>query len=166
MKLIASLPNAVKRNFFVERDGWDATIKVDYDTKRNPFPIRKISKTAKYIANRKMKVTKVEVLKTARGFHLRIWLDDEIGPYTALRIQSMLGDDPERQRFNRIRVRKKQNGWNVLFNAKYRGKTLAWKEDLDDEKSKVVGKFFWKKVMQETHDLSLTNAARILLKGK
>jgi len=165
MRLIPSFPNAVKRSFFIEREGWDATIKVDYDDNKSVISTKRLKATAEFLEKKKIGVIRVEVAKTTHGHHLRMWLDKEIGPYTTLRIQAMLGDDPERQKFNRIRVRKKMNGWNVLFNAKYRGKTLAWKEDLDDENSKTIGKFFWKKVMQEVRDPKLVDLVETTMSG-
>lgn len=163
--LIPSFPNAVKRSFFIETEGWDANIKVDYDTKRNPIKTRNLSNTAKYMSKHKISVTNCEVSKTRKGYHLRVWLSKPIGPYTTLKLQSMLGDDPMRQIFNARRVRNKRDGWNVLFNEKWRGKTLAWKESLDIEESKNIGKFFWFNAMKEEKDVGNTKKVETILRG-
>ena len=145
-KLIPSFPNAVKRSFFIEREGWDATIKVDYDDNKNRISSSKIRKASDFLRKKKLTVTKVKVSRTGKGYHLRLWLDKEIGPYTTLRIQSILGDDPERQKFNLKRVRRKLNGWNVLFTEKWRGRNIVWKDEFDSDKTKFV----WRKIMQES----------------
>jgi hypothetical protein len=138
---------AVRRSYDFERhqDGGDATLKVDYD---GVVPVRKIAVTGKYLKKRRFSIKRLEVSKTRKGHHLRIWLDKEIGPYTTLLLQSMLGDDPQRQKFNRIRVRRHKHGWNVLFNAKYRGKSARMEEVPDNLTTTVV----WKKIMQESAD--------------
>jgi len=146
--LIPSAKCAVKRSFYIEKEDWDATIKVDYDTNRNPISIRRIRSVAKFLHKHKLDIVKIVVSTTRKGYHLRIWLDKPIGPYRTLRIQSLLGDDPQRQKFNRIRVRRKMNFWNILFNQKWIGKTLAWKESPDQLMTKLV----WSKLSEEKYD--------------
>lgn len=151
--LIPSFPFAVKRTFFIEREGWDANIKVDYDDNKNKILIKNIRSASAFLKKKKLEVTKVKVSRTRKGYHLRIWLNKTIGPYTTLRIQSILGDDPERQKFNLIRVRKKMNGWNVLFTEKWRGKTQVWVDEFDEAKTKLV----WTKMMNETDKKDLSD---------
>jgi hypothetical protein len=150
--LIPSFPNAVKRTFFIEREGWDANIKVDYDDNKNRISVKRIREASLFIKKKKIEVIRVKVSRTGKGYHLRIWLNKPIGPYTTLKIQSILGDDPERQRFNLIRVRKKMNGWNVLFTEKWRGKTIVWIDEFDAAKTRLV----WRKIMKESDKDGLT----------
>lgn len=154
--LTPSFPNAVKRSFYVETEGWDADVKVDYDTKRNPFRIYRIQSAANFFKKYGLRVVDLKVYTTRKGHHLRIWLDRRIGPYRALRIQSILNDDPQRQRFNKIRVRKKMAGWNVLFTQKWIGKTLHWKETEDSEATKLV----WTKLGEERQEATLTKKVK------
>lgn len=160
-KLIPSFPFAVKRSFFIEREGWDANIKVDYDDNKNRILARNVRSASKFLKKKKLLVKKVKVSRTGKGYHLRIWLDKDIGPYTTLRIQSILGDDPERQRFNLIRVRKKMNGWNVLFTEKWRGKSLVWVDEFDEAKTKMV----WRKIMSEDSRVDISSLIEEELKN-
>jgi len=130
MRLVASFPIMVKRRYDIERDGWNAQIKVDYDEKH--IPMRRVQRVAGFFAKRRLNVLDADVRATRKGFHLRIWLDKDIGQYTALKAQEILGDDPMRQKFNRKRVRKKKPGWNVLFNEKWRGEKCIMREEKDE----------------------------------
>lgn len=130
MSLVSSFPIMVKRRYDIERDGWNAHIKVDYDKKH--IPMRRVGRVASFLSKRKLAVVGADVRTTRKGYHLRIWLDKDIGPYTALRAQEILGDDPMRQRFNRKRVRKQKPGWNVLFNEKWRGEKCIMREEKDE----------------------------------
>lgn len=127
-----SFPFAFKSRYYQERDGWDAHFKVDYDTHKNPISIKRIGETFQYLKKRDYTITRVEVFETGRGHHLRVWTNGKDLPaWTVLRIQRMFGDDPIRQRFNERRVRRREDGWNVLWNVKFRnGKTIS-REVLD-----------------------------------
>jgi hypothetical protein len=148
---------AVRRSYDFERDGWNATIKVDYD---GEIPFEKVQEAGEYLQKRKLAISNIEVSRTRKGHHLRIWLKQEIGPYTTLRLQSMLGDDAERQKFNRIRVRKRKHGWNVLFNAKYRGKSARMKEIPDELQTSLV----WKQIMSERKETVLERRIETMLR--
>jgi hypothetical protein len=134
--LVASFPNAAKRRYDIERSGWNAHIKVDYDEKR--IPMFRVKRVALFLSRGRLTVLHAEVCETRKGYHLRIWLDRAIGPYTALKAQEILGDDPMRQKFNRKRVRKHRPGWNVLFNEKWRGEKCIMREEKDDQLSATL----------------------------
>jgi hypothetical protein len=89
-----------------------------------------------------------------------MWLSERLGPYQTLRIQYLLNDDPQRQKFNMRRVRKKMAGWNALFTEKWIGKTLAWKENEDHK----LGKMVWTKLGEEKEDDALTEKVKKGLK--
>lgn len=122
-----SFPFVFKSRYYEERHGWNAHFKVDYDTHKNPLNFTKIKSTFAYLRSRKYIVKRVEVLETGRGHHLRVWTTaTDIPAWTVLRIQRMFGDDPIRQRFNERRVRRREDGYNVLWNVKYRnGKIIS-----------------------------------------
>lgn len=140
-KLVASFPMAVKRRYDIEKDGWDAHIKVDYDEKKIPF--HRIRRIVPFLSKRWLRVVRVEVAETRKGYHLRIWLNRPIGPYTALGAQEILGDDPIRQVFNKRRVRKRRPGWNVLFNEKWRGEKCIMRENPDADATREVTRILW-----------------------
>jgi len=139
-----SFPHAFKSRYYVERgDGWDATVKVDYDG-RNPLSIRKIMSAKKMIDRLRLVATRAEVSRTKKGHHLRVWLRSPHGrpvpARTILRLQAVFGDDPMRQKFNTARVRRDEPGWNVLFTCKYRNGILLYREEADAEKTIEVCK--------------------------
>jgi hypothetical protein len=140
--LRASFPCAFKSAFYVEGTSeWDADLKCDYD-QRNPLRQFRLREAAAYLVSRKIVVIKVVVATTRKGHHLRVWLDRRVGPYTALRLQAMLGDDPYRHRFNTRRVRHRREGWNVLFSAKYHNGILTSHEQFDALWTDVATRIF------------------------
>lgn len=134
-----SHPMAFKSRLYIERYGWDADIKVDIDDHKNPFRISNLRVTAKWLKSRSYLIKRVVGYKTGRGSHIRIWFvagssdtgGIDVPPYTVLRVQAMLGDDPVRQRFNMRRVRRHEDGWNVLWTEKWRNGELVSKETID-----------------------------------
>ena len=163
--LIPSYQRAFKSTFYIEETSayeefgptWNASLKVDYDTNRNPLKISLIKKTQKYMHRRGMHVWKIFVGKTRKGWHLRVWIQynplhvayDYYDHYwlpaaTTLKLQSMLGDDPFRQKFNASRVRRKKAGYNVLFTHKYYNGKLIGQEVFDPEMTKKVENIFRK----------------------
>lgn len=131
---------AFKSLYYVEDAFSDATIKVDYDTDRNPFNLEKVSKFIKsYFEKSQLKIKCLGVFSTGKGHHLRIWLKYEypfgykIPASKILEIQEKLGDDPKRIKFNKARVRRGEPYWNVLWRAKWRnGKVISKEEFLVD----------------------------------
>lgn len=136
MTYFASAPYAFKSRYYVEHTGWDADFKVDYDGHKNPIDFRKVRVAAAWLRKRNYVVRAVSAYRTAKGWHLRVWLEkfganEPVPPYTALRVQRLFGDDPVRARFNERRVRRGENGWNVLFNEKHRNGKLIYREELN-----------------------------------
>ncbi len=128
----ASAPYAFKSRYYVEHTGWDADIKVDYDGNRNPINFKRVRDTAAWLRKNKHTVGRLAVYRTAKGWHLRVWVvSGPLSPWTVLRVQRLLGDDPVRSRFNERRVRRGENGWQVLWNEKWRNGQLIYREELD-----------------------------------
>lgn len=129
-------------------DTWDASVKVDYDTARNPIRVRDWKNTAEYLKKHGYTVTRAFVGRSRKGWHLRLWLDPVIGGatyngcYTVLKLQEMLGDDPIRQRFNRGRVRRKRPGWSILFTHKFHNCELTSCEVYNPEWTKKAQAIF------------------------
>lgn len=141
-----SYPNAFKSMYYVERENWDADIKVDIDDHRNPLRTANLREAAAWLKKRDYRVTRVMGLKTRRGLHIRLWMFGtgfaEMPPYTVLRVQAMMGDDPMRSRFNRRRVVRHEQGWNVLWNQKWRNGKLVSEEVFDVELTKKLERIF------------------------
>lgn len=123
--------NAFKSRYYVENIEHDADVKVDWDGNRNPIRPRALRGLRAYLDSRSVKVTCAKVYKTSKGWHLRAWTSRRLGPYETLRAQSAAEDDPMRQRFNTRRVRRRERGWNVLWNKKYRNGQLIYREEID-----------------------------------
>lgn len=134
-----SFPHVFKSRYYVERTDWDAHFKVDYDTHKNPLSLTKIKRTFEYLKKRCYQVTRVKAYETGRGHHLRVWTNGhDLPAWTVLRIQSMFGDDPIRQRFNERRVRRREDAWNVLWNEKWRNGKLLSNEVFDERLTKQI----------------------------
>lgn len=134
-----SFPTAFKSRYYVEYRDWDAHFKVDYDTHKNPINLKKIKLTLQYLKQRSYEVTSIKAFETGRGHHLRVWTNGiDIPAYTVLRIQAMFGDDPIRQRFNMRRVRRREDGWNVLWNEKWRNGKLLSNEMFDERLTQQI----------------------------
>jgi len=135
-----SAARCFKSLYYEETKYSDATIKCDFD-KRNPMSVVRVSRVIERISSfrRDFMVRSLMICTTRKGHHLRMWLNTTRGIPTArsvLRIQSAMGDDPMRQRFNAARVRRGEPHWNVLWNKKIRnGKTVS-EEVLDVELTK------------------------------
>lgn len=155
--MINSFPHSFKSRYYVEKEHWNAHVKVDYDSDRNPPNLEDWRKTAAWLKRQATHVDRVSVFRTAKGFHLRMWLvrrvcpygvrvttvsDVDSKPWTILRIQKMLGDDPMRQRFNERRVRRKEDGWNVLWNEKWRNGRLLYRETEDTVLTREAERIF------------------------
>lgn len=143
-----SAPYAFKSRYYVEHTDWDADIKVDYDSNRNPLRMRVVRKAALWLERRRIFVDRLAVSRTAKGVHLRAWTSTPLGPYTVLRVQALLGDDPMRQCFNAARVRRKEPNWNVLFNEKWRNGRLLYREALSPELTERVARILKKEQQQ------------------
>ena len=128
-----SAPHAFKSRYYHEREGWDAAVKVDWDGNRNPITLRALRALREYLDGRRVAVVRAEVYSTAKGWHLRAWTARELGPYETLHAQSAAEDDPMRQRFNRMRVKRRERFWNVLWNEKWRNGHLLYRETLDEQ---------------------------------
>ena len=124
-----SHPHAFKSRYYLERDGWDAAVKVDWDGNRNPITRRALRALRAYLDGRRVVVTRAEVYRTAKGWHLRAWTSRPLGPHETLRAQAAAEDDPVRQKFNRCRVRRREDFWNVLWNEKHRNGRLIYREE-------------------------------------
>jgi len=142
----------------METEGWDATIKVDYDTARNPLLVRRIVSVLA-----ELEVVRLKVYRTRKGYHLRVWLSPgrvcpcvlsrqttacvrcggqgtlPMSARKILRLQAALGDDPMRQRFNARRVRRAKAGWNVLWNSKYKNGRCVMHEEVDVGLTTMIG---------------------------
>jgi hypothetical protein len=141
---------AYKSMFYAEDRYSDATIKVDYDTNRNPFHVNKVrtafgpksQASLAALERRKIVISRVMVFTTRKGHHIRIWIANaDLAPVpapTILRVQAALGDDPERQRFNAIRVRRGEPCWNVLWRLKIRNGKVLSREVYDKRLTDVV----------------------------
>lgn len=127
-----SFPHVFKSRYYHEKSEWDAHVKVDWDRGRNPIRVKYLRALREYLRSRSVQVENVKVYRTRKGWHLRVWTSRPLGPYEALRAQSAAGDDEMRQRFNLRRVRRKEEGWNVLFNEKYRNGRLIYREEMDE----------------------------------
>lgn len=137
-----SFPNAFKSKLYLEIDGWDAHLKVDHD-ERNPFSLRRLRKARANIERLAGPVERVDVYTTAKGHHVRVWLDLKwlegagfsrtVHATTILTLQAELGDDPQRQKFNAARVERGEPGWNVLWNRKVRNGHTVMMETLDED---------------------------------
>jgi hypothetical protein len=140
---------AFKSRYYVETRDHDADIKVDYDSHKNPPNLAEIREAAAWLKRRSYKVRRVIGYTTGRGYHVRIWLvwgAKETGhivpPYTVLRMQRMMGDDPVRARFNECRVRRQENGWNVLWTEKWRNGLKVSEERVDNVLTKQLERIF------------------------
>lgn len=125
--------HAFKSRYYVEKENADADVKVDWDDNRNPIKERLLRETRRWLDGRKIRIERLMILETAKGWHLRAWTSKRLGAYTTLRVQTMLGDDPVRQRFNARRVKRKERSWNVLWNEKWRNGQLIYREELNEE---------------------------------
>lgn len=125
-------PHAFKSRYYHERIGWDANVKVDWDTAKNPITIPNLLALRAYLDRRRARVERAEVYRTAKGYHLRAWTSRELGPYETLSAQSAAGDDPVRQLFNARRVRRREKFWNVLWNEKWRNGRRIYREELEE----------------------------------
>jgi hypothetical protein len=136
-----SRDNVFKSFFCIEDKFSDATLKVDYDNGRNPFDIRKVIRVLKTIKD-KFCIMELMVFKTGKGHHLRIWIARNdakvIGAKSILNLQSKLGDDPKRQKFNAARVRRREPYWNVLWRMKVRNGIVVSKEEFVSESSRKI----------------------------
>lgn len=126
-------PHAFKSRYYHERENWDAAVKVDWDTDKNPIAVPALLHLRAYLDKRRVRITRAEVYRTAKGYHLRAWTSRELGPYETLRAQAAAGDDPVRQMFNARRVRRREDFWNVLWNEKWRNGRLIYREELDEQ---------------------------------
>ena len=143
-----SYPHAFKSKLYVEHELADATLKVDYDTNRNPFSVRRVLRALdspavkRDLARNGATIRYVMVFTTGRGHHLRIWLAVPTRrPFPArvtLRIQATLGDDPMRQKFNAARVRRGEGGWNCLWRLKYRNGKILSQEVFDETATESI----------------------------
>lgn len=130
-----SFRNSFKSRLYLEIDGWDAAVKIDHDG-GNPFSIQRLRRLHGSILAAIGPVRDVAVYRTAKGHHVRIWAHPWTRVVTAraiLRIQALLGDDPKRQKFNARRVRRREAGWNVLWNTKLRNGHVVMVETFDVE---------------------------------
>lgn len=123
---------AFKSRYYVEDRQSDADVKVDWDRGRNPIRTKHLKALRNYLDRRGVKVSFAFVYSTSKGWHLRAWTSRRLGAYETLRAQSSAGDDPMRQRFNARRVRRKEVGWNILWNAKYRNGQIIYREERDE----------------------------------
>jgi len=141
-----SMRNAFKSSFYIEDEYEFAHVKVDFDTHKNPIKlttiVQALSNATHYRdalgVRRPLLIYDEMVFTTGRGHHLRLWLSAAYGvtvglpATTILRIQAACGDDPVRQRFNAIRVKRGESGWNVLWRQKWKNGSLISKEILDE----------------------------------
>jgi hypothetical protein len=123
---------AFKSRYYIEEIDTDADVKVDWDGNRNPIRVRALRSLRRYLDSRSVTVNCAKVFVTSKGWHLRAWTSRRLGPYETLRAQSAAEDDPMRQRFNARRVRRKERGWNILWNAKHRNGQLIYREEADE----------------------------------
>ena len=135
-----SAPKCFKSLYYEETKDSDATVKCDFD-KRNPMSVARVSRVIERISSfrRDFMVRSLIVNTTRKGHHLRMWLSTTRGIPTArsvLRIQSAMGDDPMRQKFNAARVRRGEKHWNVLWNKKIRNGRTVSEEVLDEDLTK------------------------------
>ena len=138
-----SFPNSFTSKFYIEITGWDAHLKVDHDGP-NPFSLRRL-RAARSALLRVGPVKTITVYKTTKGHHIRIWfapLVKRLSAATALRLQALLGDDPKRQKFNARRVRRREVGWNILWNSKTRNGRVEMLERVDAELTQIARKVF------------------------
>ncbi len=147
--------------FYYEKEYSDANIKCDYDTNRNPFSIKKVISVLKTNPLKNIGFYPYEgyVFSTKKGFHLRIWYSHKnewivdfsnnreesyslgikkIPAHSILRVQKLLNDVPQRQIFNRIRVRRGEPCWNILWNCKIRNGVIVSKEELHESYSDIL----------------------------
>jgi len=65
-------------------------------------------------------VVKVKVYGTVNGYHVRLYCDNDIQPFQAVLIQSILGDDYKRTACNMLKLeRGSKKQWNPLFKKKW-----------------------------------------------
>lgn len=139
-----SLPNRFRASLFVEVEGWDATIKVDYD-RSNPLIMSRIKRVRKECRLQLCSIERAEVFETRKGHHLRLYSNKSRVKLTAgeiLYLQAQLGDDPMRQKLNAERVRKNEVGWNVLWNKKVINNEVWSIEEYDQKLSNKIRKIF------------------------
>ena len=95
------------------------TIKLDYDVPEAPpigwWMFRALNLT----------VQLARWDRTANGWHVLIWVKEELEPTEIVALQAILGSDPRREAFNLMRVRSLEDvpewwrgKWNVLFERK------------------------------------------------
>lgn len=67
----------------------------------------------------------VRIDRTARGWHVTVWLQRKVSATELVAVQAILGSDPRREVFNLVRVRKLAEvppcwvqRWNVLYSTK------------------------------------------------
>lgn len=144
-----SYPMAFKSRYYVESRDHDADIKVDYDSHKNPPDIETIREAAAWLKRRSYRVRRVVGYNTGRGHHVRIWFvlgykesGHIVPPFTTLRVQRMMGDDPVRSRFNERRVRRHENGWNVLWCEKWRNGVKVSEERVDHVFTRQLERIF------------------------
>jgi hypothetical protein len=148
-----SAAHAYKSMFYCENQYADATLKVDYDTNRNPLSLARVARVfasrafSTALSRNMVAVSRAMVFKTGRGHHLRVWLtrlrNQPFPARTTLRLQAMLGDDPMRQRFNAARVRRGEKHWNVLWSMKSRNGKIVSREVVDEEMMDAICCVLW-----------------------
>lgn len=138
-RLLGSPPVRYKSFLAVECHGITANLKVDYDLDVTS-PRRSAFREALEIARshfsfpsgfQPFRVTEALGYRTRKGIHLRAWTNWSLPDGLTLHVQEVLGDDPKRVEFNRRRVARGAESWNVLWNAKFFNGVETSRERLD-----------------------------------
>jgi len=90
---------------------------IDLDTKEEEEKMRilwALRMLSPYVAFKEAKV-----YETRKGFHIYIYVDQELDPIETALIQQLLGSDRNRGVFNYIRIKRGFKKWQVLYKRKY-----------------------------------------------
>lgn len=90
---------------------------IDLDTKDDEEKMRilwALRMLSPYVAFKEAKV-----YETRKGFHIYIYVDQELDPIETIALQQLLGSDRNRGVFNYIRVKRGFRKWQVLYKRKY-----------------------------------------------
>lgn len=98
----------------------DNVIKLDFDYRKNFITLVKRLKFLEFMDL--IKVERVVVHKTVRGYHVRVVIDRMYPPAVIVAFQSLLGSDYKREILNLERIIKAGKFFNVLHTTRERRK--------------------------------------------
>lgn len=133
--------NAFRSWLAQEHEGWTADLKVDFDRGKSRPSKNAAIAAAVMLASYGFRSVEAFAYTTARGWHLRVWVERiprcghrrRITDHQIARVQECLGDDPIRAAFTRERIRRGECGWSILWTSKRKNGRVVSAEVRDDE---------------------------------